>query len=334
VGTRLQAAGIPVLRFPFTDAATAERAIRIAAPDIFHSFAHKNGVDIHAAYAAAVPVILGSRVNVREWDPLMQVGEWERQRNRLTDHIIAVSQAAALVCEQVEGVERDHITVIHSGVPMPSLEQRAATVRDELGIGPDTQLLGYVAHYRPEKDHEMLLRAFRFVLSARPNTHLVCCGIASSEMRSRLAALARELEVQSKVSLLDSRPELTGFYSGLDLYVHSSCSEGFSNSILEAMAHGLPIVATNAGGTPEAVRDGITGLLMPCGHPAVFAQAIIELLADRQRLKAFGEAGRKRIECCFSVDRMLARYADFYEKMRAAAAPVSLRNQCTSCEQA
>ena len=323
VGDRLLAAGLAVLRFPARDHRSAESAIREAAPDIFHSFTHKDAVDLAAAAAAGVPVIAVNRINVREWDPGMTVRDWEHARNRLTHRFTAVSHAAAAVCEKVEGVPQRRITVLHTGVPAPDgagLRNRDSSIRQELGLGAETQLIGYVANYRPEKDHDTLLRAFRLTLDQRPDTHLVCCGIATAETRARLSALARECHIDAHVSLLGSRSDVGGVFRGLDLYVHSSRFEGFSNSLLEAMAHGLPVVATSAGGNPEAVEDGVTGLLAPPGDARSFADAMAGLLSDDRRLSEFGRAGRLRQQSHFSLGKMMERYTTFYQEALAAAA--------------
>ena len=133
-GDRLKAAGIPILHFQFKDVAHAQRVIAEAAPDVFHSFSHKNAVEIAAASAAGVPVIAASRVNIREWDQKMGVQPWEEERNRMTHHVCAVSAAAARVCNEVEGVPRQKIRVIHNGVPLPAAGREATDIRVELGI--------------------------------------------------------------------------------------------------------------------------------------------------------------------------------------------------------
>jgi glycosyltransferase involved in cell wall biosynthesis len=142
--------------------------------------------------------------------------------------------------------------VIHNSVEVPSLDNGGATIRQELGIAGHAQTIGYLANYRPEKTHELLLRSFRLVVDRRPDAHLICCVICCSpETGSGLAALAREMGLESNVALLPSR-------SGVSP-VHPSRYEGFSHSLLQAMGHTLPVVATNVGGTPEAVVDGSPG---------------------------------------------------------------------------
>jgi glycosyltransferase involved in cell wall biosynthesis len=100
-----------------------------------------------------------------------------------------------------------------------------------------------------------------------------------------------------------------------DLFVHPSREEGFSNAILEAMAAGLPVVACDVGGNPEAVTDGETGRMVPSRDAAAFASAIAEFLADPEKRKAMGEAGRRRAIERFSLDRMVGEMESLYESL-------------------
>src|SRR6516165_10193059 len=180
LGDRLRLAGIPVGRFSECDAAEAESVIRGIAPDIFHSFTHKDTVDIAAATAAGTPLVMASRRNMRQWDERLEVRPWELVRNRMSHRITSVSDAVASLCAQVEGVKRQHIVVIHNGVEIPSLHNGGATIREELGIAGHAPTVGYVANYRPEKAHESLLRSFRLVVDRQPDAHLICCGIMTA----------------------------------------------------------------------------------------------------------------------------------------------------------
>jgi glycosyltransferase involved in cell wall biosynthesis len=315
VGERLRLAGIPVVRFSDRNAVEAESVIRGVAPGIFHSFTHKAGVDIAAATAGGTPLVMASRTNMREWDERLKVRPWELMRNRMSHRITSVSDAVASLCAQVEGVTRQNIVVIHSGVELPGLDNGGATIRQELGIAGHVPTIGYVANYRPEKAHELLLRSFRLVVDQRPDAHLICCGIMNPETGSGLAALVREMGLGLNVALLPSRSGVSPVYRGLDLYVHPSRYEGFSNSLLEAMSHALPVVATNVGGTPEAVVDGVTGLMVPKDDRHALAGAMLEMLANSDRAKRFGQAGRQRVARCFTVERMVEAYARLYDEV-------------------
>lgn len=325
VGERLKQAGIPVLQFPRSDAAEAERVVRGFAPEIFHSFSHRNAVELEAAHGAGVPHVIASRVNMREWDPDLQVKDWEVLRNRVTERVTSVSHAVARLCTEVEGVGADHITVIHNGVELPGQVRRGSHLRAELEIPETAPVIGYAANYRPEKGHDSLLRAFRLVVYRRPDVRLVCCGILPPETQARLQAVVRDLNLESAVYLLPSRSDVGSIYRTLDLYVHPSHFEGFSNSLLEAMSYALPVVATRVGGTPEAVDENATGLLTPKDDPPALAAAILELLADPERARSFGQAGRERVTRLFTVEKMIDAYSRFYEETLARERPGPVR---------
>ena len=112
--------------------------------------------------------------------------------------------------------------------------------------------------------------------------------------------MANRLELSARVRFAGEQADVAPSLEEMDLYVQSSIAEGMPNSVLEAMAVGLPVVATAVGGTPEVVADGETGLLVPPGDPAAMAAALTTLLADRAKARgAFGRAGRARVEADF-----------------------------------
>jgi len=316
IGARLRQAGIEVICLPFdsdADQSSAAIAIRELSPRIFHSFSYRrNAWDVLAAEAAGVPVVLTCRVNIREWDESLQVRDWEIVRNRATHRITAVSEAAAAMCAAVENIAREKIVVIYNGVEIPDNHAPVRSLREELHLPDDAQVLGYCGNYRQKKGHDVLMQAFRWVLDRRPRTHLVCCGLKGFGIDGRLEVMARELQIDDHLSLLDSRPDVDVFYRGVDLYVHPSLSEGFSNSILEAMSHSLPVVATAVGGNPEAVVEGVTGLLVPAGDPVALSEAIVTLVDDAPRRRTSGRAGFERIQQKFSVRAMVEGYESLY----------------------
>jgi glycosyltransferase involved in cell wall biosynthesis len=127
--------------------------------------------------------------------------------------------------------------------------------------------------------------------------------------------MARELHLDERLSLLDSQPDVDVLYRDLDLYVHPSLSEGFSNSILEAMSHSLPVVPTAAGGNPEAVVEDVTGLLVPAGDPVALSEAIVTLVDDAPRRRRLGLAGFERVRQKFSVQAMVEGYESLYRQV-------------------
>jgi glycosyltransferase involved in cell wall biosynthesis len=287
--------------------------IRAIAPDVFHSFScRRNANDVITAAAAAVPVILTNRDSVRFWDPALQRQDWEAERNAATQRITACSDAVAATARAVENLSADKIVTIHNGVALVEDGSTKPDLKEELRIPSGSDVLGFAATYRSIKGHEVLLHAFREVAARRPRTHLVCCGEEYDDTRQRLQQLAGDLGVEDRVTLLGVRKDVGQFYQVLTVYTHPSFSEGFSNAILEAMAHGLPVVATQVGGTPECVVEGVTGMLVPPGESEPLANAILALLEDVPRRERIAAAGQSHVRKGFSIPAMVRGYEDLY----------------------
>ncbi len=318
LGDSLLRAGIPVRHLPLNDAqrlAEAVTGIREIRPDIFHSFSYrKDDRDVRAASAAGVATILTARGDLRFWDPAQAIKNWEPSRNDRTQKITVCSEAVARVVREVEGVSAEKIRVIYNGATIPDLPTASSSIRAELGIAPGSPLLGYVGNYRPEKGHQTLLRAFRLLLDVLPSASLVCCGGGIPGVKPRLDALATELGLDGNVFLLDLQLDVDRIYRGLDLYVHPSDTEGFSNSLLQGMAHGLPVVATRTGGNPEAVTDSQTGLLVPPGDPVRLSAAMLSVLRDATLAASLGRAAREKVRESFQFHHQLNGYTRLYEE--------------------
>ncbi len=315
-GDDLRSAGIPVHRnLPWTPhqppAHEAVRQIREIGPQIYHSFScGHNAHDVWAANEAKVPVIMTARGGVRSWAPPGPAQNWEFDRNALTHHVTACCEAVAGAARSAEGIHPDKISVIYNGVELPARE--GPSIRDELAFSAERLLVGYAAKYYPLKAHDRLLRAWREVVAAIPSALLVCCG-DDDNYKHILESLISSLQLDHKVKLLDMRDDMDAFYRGLDLYVHPSKSEGFSNAILEAMSHGKPVIALSVGGTPEAIEDGVSGLLAG-PETRDFAGAILKLAESPDVRGAMGQAARRRVEQRFSISQMVRGYEQVYLK--------------------
>ena len=214
-----------------------------------------------------------------------------------------------------EGFAAAQIDVIHNGVdpgPRPTLADRR-TARYNLGIWGNTVVVGTVARLDPVKNLESLIEAFASVTEFVPRCALVIVGDGSE--RERLEARVRSLGIADMVRFLGNRSDVRRLLPAFDVFVNSSVSEGVSLTILEAMATGLPVIATAVGGTPEIVEDGITGLLVPARNPRRLALSLIELCTARGRREMFGAAARTRVEQQFTIDRMVQQYADVYARL-------------------
>ena len=316
LGENLRNSGVRVEHTPLnraTGLSEVVQGIREISPDIFHSFSYRrNDMDVRAATEAGVPTIITSRGDIRFWDRSQRLQEWETFRNQRTHRIAVCSEAIAAKVRSVEEVPDSKIRVIYNGVKTLDPQAASSVLREELAIPLGAPLIGYVGNYRPEKGHQTLLRAFRRVLDVQPSARLVCCGGGNPTVKRRLEAIAAELALDGHVFLLDLQMDVDRIYRAIDLYVNPSDTEGFSNALLESMAHGLAIVATRTGGNPEAIRDGESGLLVPPGDFAELASAMLNLLNDPATGKRLGRTAQDLVLQRFQFHHMLNGYTQLY----------------------
>lgn len=298
------------------------RELRRAGCGVLH--AHEFALGVYggaAATLAGIPrlaTLHGSAYGVAKrrraiaWRVLMRLGM----------PVVPVSRALASALAPALGLEAERLPVVHNGVPVPAeLPDRGAAtrraLRRQLGLPEDGRLLVCVGNLYPVKGHATLLRA----LPALPGARLAIAGRGAEE--SNLRALAAELGVANRLHLLGVVDGVDALLRAADLFVHPSRSEGLPLAVLEALAGGVPVVASRVGGIPEAVEDGRSGLLVPPGDPEALAAAIGELLADPERAKALGRAGFERAAREFSVEAMTRRYLDLYAELGFRPAPGS-----------
>ena len=209
-----------------------------------------------------------------------------------------------------EGFPTDKVNVIYNGIdvgPLPDAPARAR-VRQQLGLDERTIVVGTVARLDPVKDLQTLVRALGTPGTRRPMTLLI---IGDGPERSTIEAAACQAGVTTSVRFLGHRDDARELLAGCDIYANSSISEGISLTILEAMAAGLPVVATHVGGTPEIV-DASCGRLVPSRDSANLSATLSELAGDATLRSALGRAARERVEQRFTLDRMIAEYRDAY----------------------
>jgi glycosyltransferase involved in cell wall biosynthesis len=233
------------------------------------------------------------------------------------DHLIAVSHATK--DEMVAaGIPENLVSVIHNGIDTDTWSPRHATsaLREELGLDQACPVIGYVGRIMPEKDLDTWLRAAALVARQYPEAQFVLVGEGrDGDTLGQLQHLATELGIAEQVHFPGYRAHLLPVYGSFDLFVLSSRREGLPNSILEAMAVGLPVVTTDVAGTSELVLDGQTGYVIPQGEVDRLAHAMVTLVADKQLRQRMGHAGRERIEREFSFTRRLQRIEELYARV-------------------
>jgi glycosyltransferase involved in cell wall biosynthesis len=227
-----------------------------------------------------------------------------------------VSASQAEAARPLGLVPADRARVIVNGIDAARVEAGLLArerARAELGVPPSGAVLGTVARFDSVKGLEVLLEA-----AARlPAAALVLIG--DGPEAAGLRARARRLGIQTRVVFAGARPDASRWFAALDAYVSASRGEGLSLALLEAMAAGLPVVASRVPGHIDAVAHGETGTLVPVDDPAALAAASAVFLADPARARAAGAAGRARARREFAVDRVAAEVAEVYRRAAAAA---------------
>ena len=273
------------------------------------------------ALLARTPVIITSR---RWWHSLpnrkLQLGN--RAAFRLSDAVLANSAQVARSVQEREGVPSNRIwqvtNFVDDGAFTPLTGEQRASTRVRWGIPDGALVAGCVARLVPVKDHGTLLNAFALVRLACPSAHLVLVG--DGERRGELEALATRLQVKQAVSFVGELRDDANYHRMFDVSVLCSLSEGFPNSLVEAMAAGVPIVATGVGGILDAVTDGKNGLLVPTESPRELAVALSTLLGDARLREGMGAAGRSRAEERYQASAAVQSLETMYECLLATAA--------------
>lgn len=251
-------------------------------------------------------VMLGMRGALYRWLDL-----WLMRR---FDQLLAVSHATK--AEMVTaGVAPQRIEVLHNGIDTEEWapDPQRVTLRAELGIPASAPVLGYVGRIMPEKDLVTWLQAAAQAGQRHPDAQFVLVGEGNNtETLSQLQQLAQALGIAERVHFPGYRSQLLPVYSAFDLFVMTSRREGLPNSILEAMALGLPVVTTDVAGTKELVAHGKTGFVLPQGDVEGIAQAMLTMLDHIELRQTMGRAGRQRVEQEFSFMGRLQRIEALY----------------------
>jgi glycosyltransferase involved in cell wall biosynthesis len=231
----------------------------------------------------------------------------------MADHIIAISKKIRRVLID-DGVDAERISVVPSGVDPARFEGvRAETVAAEFDLRPQERVVINVGQLVGIKGQHTIVQAIPRVLSKVPQARFFIIG--GGPLAEDLARQAQGLGLGDRLVLTGFRPDVGAFYRLADLFVMSSTNEGLGTAVLDAMAMGIPVVATEAGGIPEIVADGVTGKLVPPADAPALAARIIDLLADPDWARRLGDAGRQRVLQEFSVTTMVDRTLAIYERL-------------------
>ena len=231
---------------------------------------------------------------------------------------VAISNAIKQVMV-ADGIAADRIAVVHSGIDISRFDIAPAQpeLRNEFQLDPNRLVVGNVAHMADHKGQRYLIEAVPDVLREFPTAKFVIVG--DGELRSDLEARVARLGIEDSVIFAGSRNDVPQILRLLDVFVMSSHMEGLCTSIMDAMAAGIPVVASDAGGIPEIVQNEVNGLLVPARKPALLAEAILRVLKNRGEAAEFARAGRKTVEEKFTLDTMVEGNIRVYRQLLKGA---------------
>jgi glycosyltransferase involved in cell wall biosynthesis len=268
-----------------------------------------------AARRAGIPAVGVSRGWTAESWRVRLYEALDRWHLRFMDHVVAVSAAQADKCRRA-GVRPENLTVIHNAIDPERFvdpDPRYRTKLEKLFRGPKSHLIATAGRLSPEKGFDVLIAAAARVVEAQPDVGFVIFGHGA--LKQVLQQQVLMLGLANTVVLGGFRNDLDRFIPHLDLFVLPSYTEGLPNVILEACAAGVPVVATEVGGTPEVVEDGQSGLLAPPGDPDALANKILEAIECEDRLSDMGYHGRQRVLESFSFPAQVEAYLRLFDKL-------------------
>ena len=231
----------------------------------------------------------------------------ERLFGFCTDYVVVISeQQFSEIVREFRIVPREKTKIIPLGLDLErflAVSVSLPSLREELAISRTSLVLGFVGRLVMIKDVETLLRAFKVVQGKIKNAVLLVVG--DGPVREKMMSLAKSLGVSGGVTFLGWRHDLPTLYRTMDIFLLSSRNEGTPVSVIEAMAAGLPVVATNVGGVPDLVKHEHSGLLVPAGNPAALAEAVFRLAGDTHTRIAMGREGRNIARARYTSERLV-----------------------------
>jgi glycosyltransferase involved in cell wall biosynthesis len=323
---KLQKTGIPVLVIDDPDDAIAVGALAAhlaeVRPDVIHN--HMYRAELVGTRAAIALGEIGHRrpyVVSTVHSSRVRAAEDREQLKRLTPEMGRLIAVSTSIQRKIADEGRDLVPVslIYNGVDLDRYDHQepCCTLRDEYGMEPGSQIVGVVARLEPEKGHPTILDAWPLVLREVPDAYLMIIGEGSR--REALEQQAYDLRTGHRVVFTGRRDDVPAVTAALDVAVLPSYREAQGLSILEAMALSRPVVASNVGGIPEMIKDGVTGLLVPPADPPALAAAISRLLRDHSYADTIGRAGHDLVHERFCIEHMVSAVQEIYDEGARAA---------------
>lgn len=279
---------------------------RMWQPEIVHSHLPSAAVLARALVSNTAHVYTEHNIVDSYRQPTRSLNRLTYARNRA---VIAVSDAVA---QSIAGYPGPEPTVVPNGVSIEVTDEEVAAVRIELGLEPDAPLVVHVGNIRPYKGHSTLIEATKSVLEKIPETVVISIGGEKNEGDlEHLERASRAAGVNGRLRFLGRRDDARSFIAAADLVVNPSDVEGLPVSLLEALALGIRVVATDVGGVSSVVEHERTGLLVPSGQPESLAAAMVRSLTSPES-EEWAAAGARRVRDQHSLSGMVASYEAIY----------------------
>lgn len=305
----------PVNEVDLAAAWKLSRLVRKWKPAIVHAHDPHAVAMVSLALSFGAPVPRPKVVASRRVDFHLQGNAFSQWKYRQVDGFIAASGAIRDVLIH-DGIPADRIVVVHDGIDVEKIAHRpAADLHAEYWLPHGVPVLVNVGALVAHKGQKFLIDAMPLVLREVPDAHLVIFG--EGELRPVLEKQVKHLALEKHVLLPGFREDVLSLMKSADLLVMSSITEGLGSAVLDAMAMELPVVGTRAGGIPEAVVPGETGEVVEPGDARELADAIVKLLKDPVRRRAYGEAGRQRVAKQFDVEHLVSDTIAAYRRLGA-----------------
>lgn len=295
------------------------RYIRRNEIQIVHTYGfYPNVFAVPAARLAGAGVIVAS---IRDrGDILTPMQRWIQKLVCRLAHCVLVNAEAIRDTLVGQGYAPGKIIVIRNGIVLSKYAgtERGESLRQSLGLSPTAPLIFVFSRLNPMKGLDYFLEAAALLKASFPEVRFLIVGDGAG--RAELEALSARLGLQQQVTFTGFRTDVPDLLREAAVSVLPSLSEGLSNSLLESMASGVPVIAARVGGNPEIIEDNVSGLLVPTHDSAALAEAISSLLLDPQLAVRLGEAGRLRVARVFSIERSIDEVEGLYSRLVGAPA--------------
>lgn len=315
---RVAALGLAAIHLAFTMLKRRPAIVHFMLPEAYL-------VGAPLATITRIPVKIMSRRSLNLYQRNAFVRNVERQLHRSMTAVLGNSFS---VIGQLkgEGVPLRRLGLIYSGIDLGAFANSESGLawRKSVGLGPNTFVMCMIANLIPYKGHRDLIDALGRLAKKLPTGWRLLLAGRDDGIGAQLREQVERLGIAKNISFLGSRADVPAMLAASDVGILCSHQEGFSNAILEGMAAGLPMIVTDVGGNPEAVIDGMTGIVVPPKDPERLGDAIVRLAANPGARMTMGAAARQRVNTHFGMERSVAAHDQLYRQLLVGGAPGDL----------